>query len=117
MPRPSERDFELLDMPTVSSQLPVRFDNGAEWDKFKGECQGCGRELPDDALHGAVVRQTASMYSIEASGVCTDCMLLTRFVFRLYDDMRITGPRGGQWLTWGGKSKSLWSRICSALQI
>jgi hypothetical protein len=94
-------------MPTVASQMPVTFSNGSSIHQFKGECSGCDCELVDDSVHGAVVKHSGSMFAVEACGVCHDCNLVTRFVYRFHDDMTITGPRGNGWHTWGGK-KSTW---------
>lgn len=115
MSRPTERDLQLLNMPTIASQMPVTFENGSVWDGFKGECQGCGKTLPDADLRGAVVRHGKSMAAIEASGVCRECLLLTRFVYRLHDDRRITGPRGNRWLTWELRPKGFLGRIRSII--
>lgn len=114
MSKPSARDLELLAMPTIASQMPVVFANGAEWHSLKCECRGCGKVLPPEQVCGAVVLQNAHMVSVEASGVCHSCRVLTRYVYRLHDDMRITGPREDGWHTWGGRSPSLFQRVMSA---
>lgn len=111
MTSPNKRDLELLDMPSIASQMPVVFANGAQWEGLQCECQGCNRVLPENDVRGAVIKQSEHMVAIEASGVCVGCNLLTRFVYRLYDDMRITGPRESGWQTWGGKKPSLLQRI------
>lgn len=111
----SQRDHDLLKMPSITSQMPVSFENGAQWSELKGECKGCGCELPNDAVRGHVARQTHHMVSVEAAGVCHDCKLVTRFVYRLHDDMRITGPRDGRWLTWGAKRSSWWTQLRAVL--
>lgn len=57
------------------------------------------------------MHQTARMATIEASGICRDCKVLTRFLYRLHDDMRITGPGNDGWRTWGGPQSSLIQRV------
>lgn len=104
-------------MPSIASQLPVKFENGAEWMDIRCQCGECGKYLPDKFVRGAVRKQTNDMASVEASGVCLDCKLLTRFVYRLYADGRITGLRGDGWHTWGGKQPTLLSRLKRALGI
>lgn len=112
MPLVTTRDRKLLDMPSIASQMPVQFANGAHWYELECECRGCGKVLPEEQVRGAVVRHDR-MASIEASGVCHDCRLLTRFVYRLHDDMRITGPREDGWRTWGGQRVTLFQRLKS----
>ena len=102
-------------MPSIASQMPVQFQNGAVWEEFRAECKGCGQTLPHELVRGLLARQTPRMASIEASGVCRECKLLTRFVYRLHDDMTITGPRNGRWLTWGGKPRGWVERLRSAI--
>lgn len=113
--KPNPRDIELLTMRTIASQFPVTFDNGAVWNKLTCACRGCGETLPDDQVRGAIIRRSEHMASIEASGVCYPCNLLTRYVYRLYDDRRITGPRNGQWQTWYAKPPSVFQRIRRSL--
>lgn len=96
----TSRDLQLLEMATIASQMPLTFDNGSIWEVFKGECNGCGQSLPDRCLRGRVIPQTPQIFSIEASGVCHECRLLTRFIYRLHDDMSITGPRADGWQKW-----------------
>lgn len=107
----SARDFELLKMPTIASQMPVEFPNGAYFSEFKGECQGCRIELPDDVVRGSVVKHTNAMFALEACGVCHDCHLVTRFIYRFHDDMTLTGQRSDGWHKWGGKKPTLLERI------
>jgi len=114
--RPSPRDFELLEMPSLSSRFPVRFPNGVTWTNLTCECAGCQKPLPDDEVRGAVVPHGKHMVSIEAAGLCHDCRLITRYVYRLYDDLRITGPRHGKWLTWGGQPVPWHQRLLAWLR-
>lgn len=103
-------------MPSITSQMPIFFANGAQWSEIKGECKGCGCELPDNTVRGLIVRHTPKMVSVEAVGVCHDCKLLTRFLYRLYDDMRITGLRDGKWKTWAPRPTVL-ERVRALIRI
>lgn len=100
----STRDLQLLKMPTIETQMPVRFNNGAEWTELKGECKGSGCTLPEANMRGSVLMPFPNVAVVEAVGVCHDCKLVTRFLYRLHDDMRITGPRNGKWLEWDTKT-------------
>lgn len=113
----NQRDRDLLAMPAISSQMPVTFENGAKWYELMGECKGCGHELPDNLVRGMVTRQTPHMVSVEAAGICHECKLVTRFVYRLHDDMKITGPRDGKWLTWGGKRPGFLTKFRAMLGV
>lgn len=97
---PSERDMQLLKMPTIESQFPVRFPTGSEWRQLTGTCSGCGQKLEGDRLHGAVTMQGPHTAVVDAVGVCHECKLITRYFYRLHDDSRITGLKDGQWRTW-----------------
>lgn len=116
MPPVTARDLQLLDMATIASQMPLAFQNGAVWETFKGECKACGQTLPDHCLRGRLSVHNSQMAVVEASGVCYECKLLTRFIYRLHDDMRITGPRDDRWMTWKARP-SLIDRIRSAITI
>lgn len=105
----TERDKELMAMPSIASQLPVKFNGGQTWTKVEGICKGCGHVLPDDLVHGIICSQTRTMSSMEAVGMCHSCNLITRFYYRLHDDMRVTGPRDGVWKTWHS-AKDAWPK-------
>jgi len=94
------RERELLEMETIASQMPIKFSNGACWTDFTGECNFCDREIPDDLLRGSVTRPLPSVAVVEAVGVCPHCRIATTFLYRMHDDMRITGPREEGWCTW-----------------
>jgi len=96
----TSRDRELLAMPSIMSQFPVAFSNNAEWEEFDGECSCCGKTLHRDHVRGIVARPVPGVAVIEAVGVCAECKLVTRFDYRLHDDMRLTGQREHGWKTW-----------------
>lgn len=110
---PNSRDLELCEMPSISSQMPVSFAIGSEWSEFNGFCIRCDQLLADAIVRGLVVRHSEKMASVEAVGLCTDCSLLSRFLYRLHDDMRLTGPKDGVWRTWSPRRPPLLSRLAS----
>jgi hypothetical protein len=94
------RDRELLAMPSVVSQFPVAFANAAVWEEFDGECSCSGKTLQREHVRGLVAKPIERVATVEAVGVCWDCKLVTRFDYRLHDDMRLTGRREDGWKTW-----------------
>lgn len=116
MPSPlSQRDRELLAMPSVISQFPIAFAHNSVWEEFDGECSCCGKTLHRDYVRGCVARPIPSVATVEAVGVCSDCKLLTRFNYRLHDDMRLTGQREGGWKTWKA-APTIWDRLASMVK-
>lgn len=104
------RDCELMDMPTIASQMPIQFANGAAWEAFDGECATCKQFLPAGMVVGMVSRPTPTVAVVEAIGVCGVCQKATRYFYRLHDDMRLSGLRDGRWKEWRPK-KSLFDRF------
>ncbi len=94
----SSRDRELVQMAPIESHFPIRYKNNNSWTELRGCCNGCGREITAGALRGMVSRPTDSVAIVDAVGVCVECKLLTRFFYRLHDDMRITTIRNGKWV-------------------
>lgn len=103
-------DSELLSQPSIASQVPVRFANGACWSEVSGRCKSCDQPIPDGQLTGRVTRIVQSVIDVDAVGVCNSCTLLTRFRYRLHDDMRITGLTDGGWAEWR-PSSGLYARV------
>jgi len=99
----SDSDRELMALPSIVSQMPVRFRNGAVWERFNGECKACGQTIAGSRLTGRITRLLESVATIEAVGACEPCRLLTRFHYRFHDDMRITGMTDEGWATWRAK--------------
>lgn len=102
-------------MPTVMSQFPVKFDKHVQWAQFDGECQCCEKTLPRNLVRGKVSRPTGTVAVVEAVGICHTCKTVTRFDYRLHDDMRVTGQREDGWQTWKA-APSLWKRLVSILK-
>ncbi len=111
----SERERQLLAMPSIASQFPVIFENGACWTELACACNICHKDIPPDLLRGTISRPVPSVVVVEAVGVCPDCRIATPFLYRMHDDMRITGPGKGQWQTWRPKL-SLQDRLGRWLQ-
>lgn len=109
----SDREMALLRMPSIASQLPVGFENGAEWEHLTGMCNICCEEIPDDLLRGAVTKPRSDLVVVEAMGICRVCMVATPFLYRFHADMRITGICGGKWRTW--KPRPSWGDRLRAL--
>lgn len=106
----SGNDRELLAFPSIASQMPVRFANGACWERLDGQCKACGKDIATAYLTGRVARPMESVATVEAVGVCPSCKLVTRFHYRLHDDMRISGPTDEGWATWQVKP-SIFDRL------
>jgi len=91
---------ELMAQPSISSQMPVVFKNGARWNRLSGCCKGCGKDIEQDLFTGRLTRLVESTVTVDAVGVCASCHLVTKFSYRLHDDMRITGRTDRGWATW-----------------
>ncbi|WP_137887603.1 hypothetical protein [Pseudomonas sp. 2FE] len=113
---PLDRDRELWSMATIDSQLPVSFENGQRWSEFKGLCRSCNKYLPVQNVRGVVLRQARTSYTVEAVGHCPSCNTLTRFLVRLHDDARVTGPMDGEWRTWHPENRSWLRRALKKLR-
>lgn len=111
----TSRDHELLSMDRLSISFPVKFDNGAIWTGLEGKCRDCGEPVPSSSLRGLVTRPIPSVVVIEAVGICHPCKLVTRFDYRLHDDMRITGRSDAGWATWKSEP-SLLNRFMRSLK-
>lgn len=97
----SQRQWELLTMPSIDSQFPVTFENGAFWKSITGHCNGCNKDIAPSLFKGRVTRPMRNVAVVEAVGVCPECKLVTEYIYRLHDDMRITGiNKKGQWIVW-----------------
>lgn len=96
----SADDMALMALPTIASQMPVRFKNGATWDQLSGECKSCGKDINHRCFTGRIARLVESVATVEAVGVCPPCQLVTRFHYRLHDDMRISGLTDKGWAQW-----------------
>lgn len=106
----SLRERALLDSPSIASQMPVEFPNGARFLEVTANCRPCGRIIPADLFRGIITRHSAHLITLDACGVCPSCRIATPFFYRLHDDMRITGPTDHGWRTWR-PNPSWWERL------
>ena len=109
-----DRDKNLFESPTVFSQLPIRFPNGSLWDTFAGECAGCRATIATEDLRGRVSMPVPKTAEIEAIGFCVHCRLITRFHYRIHDDLRVMGLKDGTWFEWK-KQPSLLDRLLDSI--
>lgn len=105
----TQRERALLTMPSITSQMPIEFKNGAIWTEFTGECKFCKKDVPAELLCGSVTRPIETVAVVEAVGVCPECRIATPFLYRMHDDMRLTGPCEDGWKTWRAEP-TLWER-------
>lgn len=87
-------------LPSIASQMPIQFRNGARWECFNGQCKGCSRDIAPARVTGRLTRLVDSVVTVEAVGVCAPCKLVTSFHYRLHDSMRITGKTDAGWALW-----------------
>lgn len=88
----TERDDALWAMPTITSQMPVVFGSDVKWTRVSGHCAECGDTIPDSDMRGTVTRPVATCAVVDAVGICRRCRCLTRYVYRLHADMRVSAP-------------------------
>ena len=93
----SDEHIALWKAPTIAEQLPVRFDTGFLFTEMTGHCAECKQGLPNECMHGNVLRPTRHVAEVVAVGYCDDCKLLTPFRYRMYDDERFTTLRNDGW--------------------
>lgn len=110
------RDIELIEMPTIASQMPVEFENGQTWQDLEGRCAGCGEDIPSGFMRGAVIRQALRCYTVEAVGVCASCRSGTSFLVRLHDDGSLTTQVDGVWCRMARVQLGLFSWLGSLLR-
>jgi hypothetical protein len=96
----SERHVALFGMPSIGSQLPLVFANGGKIRRLNFSCVRCRETLPGENVRGNVSFPTDKTAVIDAVGICHECKIVTPFFIRAHDDMRFSGLRDGQWVTW-----------------
>jgi hypothetical protein len=104
-----------MELPSIASQMPVWFKNGACWKRLEGRCKICGMTIQASRFTGRLSRLIEAVVTVEAVGVCLQCRMVTRFHYRLHDDMRISGMTDKGWATWPARP-SLFDRLRRALQ-
>jgi hypothetical protein len=59
--------------PPLCRSFPVRLRNGTQLRGFRVHCVGCGRELPEEAVHGRLVEVSPTVRRVEATAYCGGC--------------------------------------------
>lgn len=82
-------------LPTIQSQLPVEFGNGAMFEEFNGKCNGCHETIEENNFRGIInkieeesvspdnslkIEETADLI---AYGCCSECHEITPFRYLL----------------------------------
>ena len=93
----SAEQIELWNAPSISSQLPIKFETGFTFTEMRGCCAGCSNQIPDERFSGKIQRPTPHVAEVFAVGYCDECKLLTPFRYRMYDDKRFTTLRNEGW--------------------
>jgi len=113
IPDPPSPD-EFLAMPTIRSQFPLVFDNGARWDSMTGTCWRCDSTLPDVRMRGSIDRPFGATFMMEAWGLC-DCGAMTHYRYRIPPDMTLVGKQDGRWCVWARPPDPWWRRLLQHL--
>jgi hypothetical protein len=102
---------EFRALPTIVSQFPLVFGNGARWETMAVRCSRCDTAISGDAFRGHVTRPFGAAFLMEAFGLC-ECGALTRASYRFLPDMTMVGrsPRDGAWSVWAAKRNGSWWR-------
>ena len=82
----TDEDKELFKCPAVITQLPIMFETGLQLLELTGQCAGCKRLIHNDLFRGRVNTGFRGVAVVEAVGVCKQCKLVTRFLFRFKKD-------------------------------
>jgi len=82
----SDGQFQTLSMPTIESQLPLKYANGYVLEIFEGNCSICDTRIKPQNLHGSIKVPFPSIAIIEAVGMCHSCKVAIPFFMRVRDD-------------------------------
>lgn len=97
----TDAERALLEAPSIASQLPIIFDNKAQFDSIEAKCLSCDQPIAPDQLRGTITRPIPGVAVVDAVGYCKTCNLVTPAHYRLHDDMRLSGrTRDGSWAQW-----------------
>ena len=93
-------------MPNLNAQMPLHLGTiDAEFTSLEGDCAGCDRPVPDEALRGKIITHDPDNHEIYGIGFCTDCNLLTQFHYRFknLDGRAVLQGKDsqGRWRVWG----------------
>lgn len=95
------REKMLMGMPSIASQLPVKFKNGMRWDDFAGECNICEKNIDNESIRGLVTVVNDTTATLEAVGICQRCNVATAFHCRFHGDATMSwlGANGAWYRT------------------
>lgn len=101
---------ELMKGPTLSSSLPVVFDNSEKIDGIVMRCPECDRTVPDVLVRGRVQRPTVHVAVVDAGCYCEHCDTFGMQTLRFYDDGRAMFFNGKAWKEFDADPPSFWDR-------
>lgn len=97
------RNRELLAMPDIASQMPIRFANGNVWAELTARCPRCDRRLEPRRFTGEIRRPSKDVAIVEAIGHCDACAVSTPFHLQLHDNLVACGwDAEGHSVCWPG---------------
>ncbi len=101
----------------VMDAFPLTFTNGALMQEFHGECFRCESRIPVIDFRGTVTQPIPKVVTIEAMGLCRECMLLTPFLARIRDDFTLEYIENTtqQWVSIRPAPPTLWKRAVQFL--
>lgn len=102
--------LEMERLPTIQSQLPIKFTSGAEFFELDIICPECGNACSQQSSRGTITNPITDVFVVEAHGICEECRLLVPFFHRI----KLDGKRPvfefyndeGQWVRSPGVDKT-----------
>jgi hypothetical protein len=89
-PKTTEEALRYWEMHSpVMEAFPILFKSGSRLQEFHGNCLRCDVQIPVMDLRGSLTLPLPSVVTIEAIGLCRECMLLTPFLARIRDDLTL----------------------------
>lgn len=83
----TEKELNLLELPTVESLLPIIFhDTDYTVRTLEFTCGNCSTRLPLSAVRGHASRLIERVVDLELLGVCPACNVATPFRIRIQSD-------------------------------
>lgn len=99
----TDRDRALWDGESIQAQMPIHFVNGMSLEQCITYCASCNQEITGDNFHGILDATYPKVVLLEGVGACVPCTTMTRYNFRIHDDLTITGLIDGKWQRWGSE--------------
>jgi hypothetical protein len=121
MPKPKTTDEALIfweSHPPIMDAFPVSYPTGAHLQEFHGECLKCESQIPIIDFRGTVTQPIPTVVTVEAIGLCRECMLLTPFLARIRDDFTLEyiENTSRQWVSVRPAPPTLWQKTVRLLQ-